>query len=745
MFARLSMAFMLVALIVAASCSSGVKSGSGPELSGPDQGDPASAGLLAVGELDRLKGTTEVHQTTVDVTAPLLERHTAINGDYLELTPVGTELAYAIYRVEPPAELLISIDGTCDGTMWLGVADYATGSWAFAPFQSGSAHVNLAGIGDPVSEEGYLYCAVVCGQGEGGLLQTLQLTSDDLGPWNLEITTDEDSVTLTWDELNCVGYEIYRSTLADDPFPYLVGYIVEDHDGPNTFTEIVPEDSLGRWVPENNENGTPEDTADDFPTVAPAVDYYYRVKAVLAVNAGPESPEVSGLVPWGGRSTTTRALPEANDRTQLFGMGLDVSNLTEAQIAWVAANMVGCTATSQSTIDRLRAHNPDFVVVGSHLSYLSCAEIQSYRASHDDGINEMKSPQIYGEELLDYDGAFPYISRHEDWYLHDTESEYYHNRVLSTISEYLVPYWMDMNSPWPDYVSSNLLQLNGEDSFDGWILDNTTSLIGMHPLLHGESIYDDAFHEYVQGVNTTLFSTIKAASAAHVKDPLIIADAWLGYGASNEGQELKLLDYSDCDVVIYSNFLGGGNGSLEADILLLEEFIGQPILDHQAAGRSVIMNFRDYLPEHWWDLMDSYCIFLLLRGPKAYFNSSPGYIHSTLWYPMYSWDSGAPLEPQPTSLADLAVHNEDFEGNPQTGMDYYRRDFENGFVLVSKYRIFDLLDEPMTFEYMEVSGGGAVDEDGNTTGTTQWIRQPSPSVYFSVDPGCYIFRVVDEP
>ena len=701
-----------------------------------------SAGLVGLAGLDAIRGAAMLHDDPIDVTAPLVERNTQVNGEFLDLLPTATELAWAVYRVDPPAGSLLSLDATGSGPLWLMVADYEQG-WVFEPFEGGAASIDLTTLGDVISPEGYFYCGAVCPAGETGTLETVALHYNNLNEWNLEITTDENGVTLTWDEQPCNKYYIYRSTLADDLHPYNVGEVIEDYVGDgNTFTDPVSEDVSGRWVPENNDHGTPEDPADDFPTAAPAVKYYYRVASVIA-NPGNESPEVTGMIPWGDRNTAVRTLPDTTDRTVLFGSSISLTHLTEGRMGWMADNMMGCTAATQDQIDQFRAINPDFIVLGSQFNFLSCENVQTFSSFYADEDWEYHHPQIYGNELSDEDGSYPYITRHESWFLHDVESEYLHQRVSSRASGDYFPFWMDTDSPWPEYVGEHILQLTGEDGFDGWIIDNCTARTGMYPSPYEDYIYHSDFHEFVDGLNSAGLAGIRAAISGHPRRPMIVADAWTGYGAiHNYNEEPHFLDFTDCDLIFYSNYLGS-NGS---EAYLIQEFtdiLGDEILAQQTAGRGVILSYS-FDTDFYEGPFSAYCCYLMVRGAASYFNLSH-YSHRPYYVVAYTWDTGAPLGPQPTCLADLRRQSVDQDGNPLEGHDYYCRDFENGTVVMGEGWLSMPLGAPMIVEYTNArkSSCDSVEEDGTTPRELPWTRTSAEISYFTTpDAGCYIIREV---
>ena len=59
------------------------------------------------------------------------------------------------------------------------------------------------------------------------------------------------------------------------------------------------------------DHGTPEDPSDDYPAVAPEVDYYYRLVPMIGSCKGPSSPLIHDRVSWGDRRLLSRDLPDS--------------------------------------------------------------------------------------------------------------------------------------------------------------------------------------------------------------------------------------------------------------------------------------------------------------------------------------------------------------------------------------------------------------------------------------------------
>lgn len=385
------------------------------------------------------------------------------------------------------------------------------------------------------------------------------------------------------------------------------------------------------------------------------------------------------------------------------------------------------------------------------MSSPSYQNLTTYR-NDDDGYSVPYLAQFYGDEE-DIDGAFPYVDNHESWFIHDEASEKYNQRCTNGWDDQEYSsfcYWMDLDSRWSAYVDTNLRQLLGEDCYDGWQLDGAHSNWVASPEFYdGEGL--QGLYEYLFPRLTNLFVVAGEGAAGHSLRPYVFAQTFRGWSLQPEAYGPPAFDISACDGIIVDRFLDDDRG-VENRMWEFTDYVGDMTLEWQSAGKSVIlqsiMRGSDYYP---FTCMSEYCCYLLVRGPQTYFYATPDPQYSRAvyenpyWYPMYTWDSGAPLGPQPESMADLAVESPDLEGNP-TGVYYYRRNFENGFVLLVPNFAFEHWDSGIRYEYLDVSGGGAVAADGGTQGTWQWTPlspHGTPGFYIDI-PSAWILRPIIE-
>jgi len=161
--------FLLVAGV--ASCSHPARQPAPPWAWG-------AASLPSLASLDKLR-TASSSQVPVDVTLPVDEANTSAIGSNLGFAPPPGGIAFAVFRVLPPVETIVSVAAGGAHGLYLLVADYGAGHWTGAVAVSGGfAVASLSTLGNPLSPAGYVYCAVIAPPGVQGQLTSLALNYD---------------------------------------------------------------------------------------------------------------------------------------------------------------------------------------------------------------------------------------------------------------------------------------------------------------------------------------------------------------------------------------------------------------------------------------------------------------------------------------------------------------------------------------------------------------------------------------
>jgi hypothetical protein len=689
---RVARYLTLLALLLLSACGS----------ASPAPSQSAFASLPNLARLDSLRGASVMMDESIDLDAAIDSLNTTYDDANAELvfTTPSTQIAYAIFRYSPPGSSTAAILAGGDDTLWLLAADYALERWVVTgQFTGGQAQINIDDLGDPTSPGGFIYVAVVCSHGDTGVLDALAALNDMPDPFHFIVTNPNGApaLMLTWAGGLAESYEIYRSTLADDPAPYHVASVT-DAPGGNTWFDLVPSDPEdSTWTAANNDNDTPADPSDDFPFIAPGIPYYYYIVAVGGENDDVFSAVSSATVPWGARRAVRRELPSSIDRVQVFADQLLPNNMTDAQVQWCAENLCGTQKIFKWQAADFREYNPDFVVLGYHLG-VGAGEIGNVSGGPTDGSG------------WDADADWPYVSHHANWFMTLPGSTQYGLRVLQQDWGW---YAADPASPWQEYLADNLLQMMGEDHFDGWFIDSCSELWNTDPdpwWPSGETM----FGYFTPRLNSMLeFVTTEAH--AHPLQPYIIPNA----GAYvTTASDIKY--YGDgwaCDGIMIEGYGRNAPGDhfSKADWLLELD----RVLDHEQHGLAVIMQASIDIDDTD-DRIFMLATCLLVRGEHTYINwlgdGQDGSVGQ--WYPEWDLETGimpfgapsAPNNPVPTNMAAL------YEGG------LYKRHFDGGWVMVNVDDTAATWDAGMfgSWAKLTVSGGGNINADGTTNGTAIW-------------------------
>jgi hypothetical protein len=665
------------------------------------------AGLPAPAVLDELHHTSDTQ--SIDVTAPQLGEGIQVAGANLEFASPPDGAAWAVYEVLPNSGHLVLAAGVTGGPLWLLAADYAHNLWQWT--QAPTAEATLVRLDDPegffISGDGYVYLAVVCPPASSAVLYSLTLQDAAISPEPMLDTSLPNRILVSWLDAGIYDYfEVYRSTIPDDPAPYLIytqdSNVVYPDVGEWFFNDPVNLDGP-QWVPKERDHGTPEDPADDYPSIAPGVKYYYRVAPYYGPGeVGTIPPEAAATYPWGGRRETRRELPPTTDQILVVADQLRPGDMTSAQVQWCAENLVGTQKITKSQAGAFRQYNPDFIVLGYHLG---------------NGAGEIGN--VHGD-AWDADADWPYVDRHEDWLLHRPDSAQPQQRVRQRDWNWYVA---DAESSWQDYLAANLLQLLGEDQYDGWFVDSCSQPWNTDPAQwwpDGESMFG-----FWTPRLTAMLQTVTERAKAHPLRPYIIPNA---------GSYITTLSdikyYGDgwaCDGIMVEGYARGTPDEYysEADWVLEQN----RILDHQAHGLATILQSYIYTPDTA-DRLFVFASYLLVKSDHTYINWLGDDGLDTIWpsigqwYPEFDLDDdpfpwGAASGDPPETMTDLYFAAYDGGGGVTCG-PFYRRNYGVGFVLVNPSDTAVNFRAPWHMSYLSVEGGGNVTATGDKTGSYTW-------------------------
>lgn len=369
-----------------------------------------------------------------------------------------------------------------------------------------------------------------------------------------------------------------------------------------------------------------------------------------------------------------RVFPDTRARILVFSDQLP-SSMTDAQARFAAVHYVGSQKMTRTWTRRLRALNPNFLMLHYQLA------VGAGPAAFLDGDRWVND--------------FAQVSRHEDWFLHDEASHRLHQTDWS---------WDVMNiraapNGFAAYWLKTALQRMRDGEDDGCFADSYTQdiLIGQTkpaiPLFTDPALNKRDWLPALNRYGAFCARAFHAQPERFVFLPNLggmvttwdtVTDLLVGDGGMNEG------------------FCASGPGNFYSPddwrlqmSRVLRLAAARKIVLCQTGIDAADSNGR-------WFVVGSY---LLTKGPHSYLNM---FQKSTLeWYPEYSLDLGAyAAEPQPDAAAYW---------NPAWRL--FRRDYARGMVLVNPspdpVQVSEL---GATYRLATAAGGGLVGPDGKTPG-----------------------------
>ena len=399
---------------------------------------------------------------------------------------------------------------------------------------------------------------------------------------------------------------------------------------------------------------------------------------------GPASTTISMIVRFTGRSwpNTSSGIKVFNDQIANY--------INDAQWRFSATHYVGAQKLTRADANRVRAINPGFVILHYRLGLgLGYRSITSGCLPNGDWLNIIKSTWVR---------EWP-ATVQESWFYHYPESGT--TRVLNCDWGW---YTTELNSAtWRSYWQGETLSQIQANDDDGVFMDSMSvpNYLGW-----------DRYTPHLPEVN----STFENAWAVRIRNYL----AWLqtqpignyaiipnvGYWITSR----ETTDYRPADGVMIEGF------ALEADAspfayedwkLQMNRILGLVSLDKIIIAQSYVSGDQERMYA-----LGSY---LLIKGNHTYINIDVS--EEPEWWAEYDIPIGTPVQSAGTNIANLII-------DEPHGI--YRRNYDNGFVLVNATNLYDGTGNTVTIDlggtyYLAVpSGGGVVPESGVPTGSLDY-------------------------
>ena len=428
-------------------------------------------------------------------------------------------------------------------------------------------------------------------------------------------------------------------------------------------------------TPASTATSTPSATATASPT---------RTATPTATAAA--TPTATGT-PDGSR----RPWPDTGRGIHVFNDQL-AGDMSDAQAAFAVTHYDGTQKMTRDQADRLRAADPDFLIL-------------HYRLGHGLGYRAVNPP-------CQPTGAWLHVIEGDDWVqewpggANVVESWFYHwpeagsTRVLNCDWGW---YLMELDDAgWRAYWHDEVLRQVQANDADGVFMDS---------LSVPNYLMADHYDPNLPDVD----AAFESAWAARIED-------WLGwlqgrslgdyYLVPNVGEWItsrETTDYSAADGLMVKGFAIAADASpfaladwqLQMNRTLAAVGLSQALLLQTTATGSQERMFA----------LGSY---LLVKGGRTYLNIELDLAPE--WWPEYDIAIGAPTESAGADIATL------YDAANQV----YRRDFEDGFVLVNPTNPWDgtgrtaTVNLGGTYYLAQTSGGGEVPPDGTRPGSVSY-------------------------
>ncbi len=401
----------------------------------------------------------------------------------------------------------------------------------------------------------------------------------------------------------------------------------------------------------------------------------------------------------GADARFARRLPDTTDRIHVFYDQLS-NRLTEAQYRFAATRAAGTQKVTRNVSDRIRATNPDFVVLQYRLAFGLSAE-------HN----------IVGENLWDRDTIEPTDAANAGDPRQTREAFYLHVPAGSSDPAHRVRhddnYWLAdvRNRDWQRAHIDELVRRMPTNDFDGVFLDTAhVRWDGLSPSTWWQDFCGPEYH--------ALPGCWQAPALAYYTDlvaALHAGDRW-SYAIGNFG---PLVTEADDNA-----YLAPLDGGMVEHFMYLFDFPNERDW-HIVAERltRLIGNDRVFIAEpvgydgtnarlrRW--LIGNFLMFKGRQSFAAFYPRGTDHVDAPIWLPEYDLDLGAPVDPVPADIGEQCTG----EAARFACSGVYVRDFARGFVVVNpagEARSVDLPAPPAGERWAEVDfeGGGYVDAEG---------------------------------
>lgn len=397
--------------------------------------------------------------------------------------------------------------------------------------------------------------------------------------------------------------------------------------------------------------------------------------------------------------TMARTFLSTHSKTvSVFADQLPVQNMNDAQIRFVAEHYVGTQKLYKNQIEKIRAYNPDFLMLHYRLA-AAAGEVPAI--AHDSDTDGSVNPNIFSSEEWDTN------LKNKDWFLKTAQDHPLQNTTWNWYAFDLARS-SQLRDEIADYWSNRVKKEVTATESDGVFADSFGIPFGPWSLnMPPAYAYNNSFEIDIPAAQSWLsntlvpysdriWSSLRASHIAYIPNCGQLITSWD-----------SIENYTHSDGCMIEGFTGFGSSikSVSDWKLELNNILALSKKGKVTIAQTTFPILQDVKRRGF--IVGSY---LLSKGEKSYVNMLADQGNGFEWYPEYDVDLG-PYISVPNTIDDLAWNG------------VYRRDFEHGFVLVNPSSEKKVISFDRKYSLATFTNGGIVQTDAAPPGSVSYKQE----------------------
>lgn len=419
---------------------------------------------------------------------------------------------------------------------------------------------------------------------------------------------------------------------------------------------------------------------------------------------------------------SARTFPSTKDKAvSVFADQLPVQEMNDAQIRFVSEHYVGTQKLYKNQIEKIRAYNPDFLMLHYRLAQ---AAGEAPGIAHDSEADGSLNGNIFSAEEWDKN------LQQKDWFIRDSAG----NRIKNSEWNWY-PFDLarssDLRNQIADYWTSRVKKEVAATQSDGVFADSYGIPFGpwspdsapKYAYSNNWGIDIDAAKSWITNslvpYSDRIWSSLKSANIPYIPNCAQLITSWD-----------SIENYTHSDGCMIEGFTGFQTTLDSVSDWKLEM---NNILSLARKGKITIAQSNFTSVDNFTRRSFIVGSYLLSKGEKSYVNmlSSQNGGVAFQWYPEYDVDLGS-YEIIPQNIDELAWNG------------VYRRNFEHGFVLVNPENSAKTISFDRAYSLASFARGGNVEKDAAPPGSVSYgkvfsVTIPAQGAVFLLD------NLIDSP